>query len=269
VDVTAPTTPGRLSRVDVQALAVVTVVGVLVVTLVSALSAGVETAFGVGPGVLVWLLWVGLVGYLLVSLRVTAVRREWDRRSLGLANALTIVRGGLYAAVGAFVVVPPGTRLAWVPAVCYGLGVVLDNVDGVVARTLGDRSELGRRLDLALDTFGFVVAPAVAVLWGRLPVYYLSLSVARYAFRAAVGWRRRRGRPVYDPPDSDLGRYLAGFQMVFLTVALAPVVPAGLLAVVAPLALAPSLAVFARDYLVVSGRLGGTAPRGEPRPGDD
>jgi len=47
--------------------------------------------------------------------------------------------------------------------------------------------------------------------------------------------------------------------MVFITVALAPPVPTGLVFTVAPAVLAPSLAVFARDFLYVSGRL----PAGE------
>jgi len=50
------------------------------------------------------------------------------------------------------------TALAWVPALCYGTGVALDKLDGIVARTVGRQTELGRRLDMAFDTFGFVVA---------------------------------------------------------------------------------------------------------------
>jgi CDP-diacylglycerol--glycerol-3-phosphate 3-phosphatidyltransferase len=142
-----------------------------------------------------------------------------------------------------------------VPAVCYGTGVVLDKLDGAVARTVGEQTPLGTRLDMAFDTFGFVVAPLVAVLWGRLPVWYLSIAAARYVYLGGVRWRRLRGRPVGERPDSDLGKYLAGVQMVFLTVALVPLVPSDILSTVAPAVLAPSLAVFARDFLVVSGRL--------------
>jgi CDP-diacylglycerol--glycerol-3-phosphate 3-phosphatidyltransferase len=203
------------------------------------------------PVVVVGALWGAQLGYLLANLRAEPGR---NRESLGLANAVTLVRGGLYAVVAGFVVVPAG-RLAWVPAVCYGLGAALDRLDGYLARTVGSPSRLGGRLDMAFDTFGFVAAPLVAVAWGILPAWYLSLSAARYVFRGLVAWRRRRGLPTVDRPDSELGRYLAGFQMCFLTVALAPVTPARLVALAAPLALAPSLAVFVRDYLVVSGRV--------------
>jgi CDP-diacylglycerol--glycerol-3-phosphate 3-phosphatidyltransferase len=120
---------------------------------------------------------------------------------------------------------------------------------------VGRETEVGRRLDMAFDTFGLVAAPLVAVLWELLPVWYLAVSAARYVFRGAVWLRRVRGLPVGDLPDSDLGKYLAGVQMVFVTVALVPPVPTDVVWTVAPVVLAPSLAVFARDYLAVSGRL--------------
>jgi CDP-diacylglycerol--glycerol-3-phosphate 3-phosphatidyltransferase len=175
----------------------------------------------------------------------------------GLANTLTLVRGVLYAIVAGFVVVPPDTRLAVVPAVAYGSGIILDKLDGIVARSVGRETNLGERLDMTLDTFGFVAAPLVAVLWGQLPVWYLSLSAARYVYRGGLIWRRRRGRPLFDPPDSDLGKYMAGMQMVFLTIALTPAAPTELIWTVAPFVLTPSLVVFARDYLVVTGRVSG------------
>lgn len=173
----------------------------------------------------------------------------------GVANALTLFRGALYAVVAGFVVVPAGTSLVWVPALAYGAGVVLDKLDGVAARTVGDVTVLGRRLDMAFDTFGFVVAPLVAVLWGQLPVWYLSLSAARFVYRGGIAWRQFRSRPLFTEPDSDIGRYLAGVQMVFLTVALAPVIPTWLVWAVAPFVLVPSLLIFSRDFLTVSGRL--------------
>jgi len=200
-------------------------------------------------------LWLGTVGYLLYSLAAPSVAGASPSPWLGLATYLTVVRAGLFCIVGGFVVVPATGRLAWVPAICYGAGVALDRLDGRVARSVGRETSLGRRLDTAIDTFGFVVAPAVAVLWGQLPVWYLSLSAARYVYRGLKYLRRLRGRPVFERPDGDLGRYLAGGQMAFLTAVLTPVVTPGSAAAVAPLALAPSLGVFLRDYLFVAGHL--------------
>jgi CDP-diacylglycerol--glycerol-3-phosphate 3-phosphatidyltransferase len=209
------------------------------------------------PAVLAGLCWAGQLWYVGYSLDAVGVPGAFWRRLFGLANALTLLRGALYAVVAGFVVVPAGTPLAWVPALCYGFGAALDKIDGTVARSLGRETDLGARLDTAFDTFGFVAAPLVAVLWGLLPVWYLSLSAARYVLLAGVRWRRFRDRPVFDRPDSDLGKYLAGVQMAFITAALVPAAPTDLVLTVAPFVLAPSLAVFARDYLAVSGRLPG------------
>lgn len=177
-------------------------------------------------------------------------------------NLVTLARGGLYAATAGFLFVAPTPTIRWVPAACYGGGVVLDYVDGSLARRTGRTTALGTKLDHAFDTLGFLVAPLVAVAWGHLPVAYLSLSAARYVYRAGIGWRERRGRPVGDLPPSRLRRPLAALQMGFITVALAPVLPASVLHPLALVVAAPSLAVFARDYLAVTGRRGSTPPVG-------
>ena len=201
------------------------------------------------------LCWAGQLWYVGYRLDPRRFGDRFWRRLLGPANALTFARGALYAVVAGFVVMPADTSLAWVPALCYGVGVVLDKLDGTVARRVGQQTEFGGRLDTAFDTFGFVAAPILAVVWGLLPVWYLAISAARYVFLAGIRLRRLRGLPVYERPDSDLGRYLAGVQMAFITVALVPATPTGLVWTAAPFVLAPSLAVFVRDYLAVSGRL--------------
>jgi CDP-diacylglycerol--glycerol-3-phosphate 3-phosphatidyltransferase len=213
------------------------------------------TAWGIHPTALAGSAWAGQLWYVGRILATTAGASPAWGQLVGMANALTLVRGGLYAVVAGFVVVSPDTTLLWVPALCYGAGVTLDGLDGAVARTVGRQTTVGRRLDVAFDTFGFVVAPLVAVLWGQLPVWYLSLSAARYVYLGGLHWRRRRDRPVFDRPDSDLGKYLAAIQMAFLTAALVPIVPTTLVWRLAPFVLAPSLGVFVRDFLVASGRL--------------
>lgn len=190
------------------------------------------------------------------------ISRRTDRAELGgqplrylfgLANSVTVLRSGLYSIVAGLAVAVPTAAIAWLPGLCYGVGVVFDKLDGTVARTIGRETELGERLDMTVDTAGFVAAPVVAVLWGLLPWWYLSLSAARYAFLGVRRWRQFRDLPVFERPDSDLGKYLAGVQMVFLTAVLLPAVPTALGLRLAPVILAPSLAVFGRDILAISG----------------
>ncbi|QZP37364.1 CDP-alcohol phosphatidyltransferase family protein [Halobaculum magnesiiphilum] len=182
---------------------------------------------------------------------------------VGLANAVTLTRGLLYAGVAGFLLTGPlAGVLAWTPALLYGAGAALDAVDGAIARSLGRRTVLGEKLDMGIDTLGFLVAPLVGVAWGRLPIWYLSLSAARYLFKLGRWRRRRRGLPVFDLPDSRVRRPLAGTQMAFIAVALAPILPPSVVAAVAVAVLVPSLAVFARDYLVVAGHLDGGRAEG-------
>lgn len=189
-------------------------------------------------------------------------RRGEDVVAVRAANAVTLVRAWLFAAAAGFVALDPGGGLvspgiagavAWVPGVCYGLGAALDQVDGRLARYTDTESGFGERLDMAVDTLGFVVAPVVAVAWGRLPVWYLSLAAARYLFKAGRGYRRWRGRPVHDLSPHPLRRTLSGLQMAFLTAALLPLLSPAILSIVAVAVLTPSLAMFGRDYLVIAG----------------
>jgi len=178
--------------------------------------------------------------------------------TIGVANGVTLARGWLYAWVaGCLLVAPPTeTAWAWAPALAYGGGAALDWVDGRVASTVGRRSVLGERLDLAFDTMGFLVAPLVAVAWGALPVWYLSIAAARYLFKLGCWLRERRGLPVGDLPASVVRRPLAGLQMAVIAVALLPPTPGAVVWPVATAAMVPSLAVFARDYLAVTGGFG-------------
>jgi len=175
--------------------------------------------------------------------------------ALALPNLVTLGRGGLYAATAGFLFVPPVEAVQWAPAACYGTGVALDVVDGRLARRTGQTTTLGAKLDLAFDTLGFLVAPLVGVAWGRLPVAYLSVSAARYVYRAGIGWRKRRGRPVDDLPESRVRRPLAALQMGVIAVALAPVLPVSVAHPLSLVVAVPSLVVFGRDYLAVTGRL--------------
>ncbi len=249
------TTPGRRRALVAEVSALTGLWVAALLTIAFLIFEAVADTIARGSVALMMILWVGTVAYLLYNLALPSIAGTLPSRWLGVANYLTIVRAGMYCLVGGFIIIPPSDQIGWVPAVCYGAGAVLDQFDGRIARRTGQETLLGRRLDLGIDTLGFVVAPAVAVAWGQLPIWYLSLSAARYVYRGFKHLRRLRGYPLHERPDSNLGRYLAGGQMVFLTLALTPVISPSLAAAVAPLALAPSLGVFLRDYLFVAGHL--------------
>lgn len=180
---------------------------------------------------------------------------------LGAANRLTLLRGAMLALMAGFLFAPrPGGWLAWAPAALYGAIVLLDGLDGAVARLTGQSTRLGEVLDLELDALGMLVAPLLGVWYAQLPPWFLLVSAARYLFVLGLWRRRRRGLPVYELPPSHRRRSLAGLMMGFVGVALWPVFSPPQTWVAATAVMLPFLVGFTWDWLAVSGRLRGPAP---------
>ena len=196
-----------------------------------------------------------LVAGVLSAELLVSLRRHPTPTRVGIANLLTLLRGLLIGALVLYIIGGPLQLPAVGAVLLYGTASALDAVDGFVARHRAETTAVGADLDQAVDSLGFVLAPLAAIALGALPVYYLALSAARYVYLAAVRLRRARGLAVAPLPPSRVRRPLAALQMLFITVALAPPVPAAVTLTLAPIALAPSLLIFARDYLVVAGHL--------------
>lgn len=178
--------------------------------------------------------------------------------TLGHGNRVTLLRGLLIAAAGGFLTsvhVEVRPWLLYIPAALYSMAALGDAVDGYMARRQQQTTRLGTELDTALDAFGLLIAPMLAVLYGKLHVSYLLVSIAYYLFQWGIHWRQCHGRPVYHLPPSQLRRYLAGFQMVLVALVLWPPLPAGMTRVLGITLMIPLLLGFCRDWLHVSGRL--------------
>ena len=203
---------------------------------------------------------IGLI-YLLVVLRhsLPANHRVGETHLLpgfGLGNGLTILRGVLVAALCGFLFSPrPEGWIAWIPGLLYTLADAADYLDGFAARVTNHATRLGELLDVSLDGVGVLVAAALAVQYGQVPAWYLSVAVARYLFLGGMWLRRRMGKPNYELSPSISRRGFAGLQMGFLAVMLWPLFsPPGTHLAAAIFAL-PFLVGFLRDWLIVSGVL--------------
>lgn len=177
-------------------------------------------------------------------------------QSFGLPTWITVARGGLLAVAAGFLFAPaPSGAPAFFPAAAYSIASLLDHVDGRLARALGRTTRLGAKLDMELDASGILIASALAIQYGKIPAWYLSIGLARYVFVLAIAGRRRYGAPVVELDPHPIRRVLAGVQMAFLSIALWPPVPSELTLFVAPVFGGATLAMFARDWWQVSGRL--------------
>jgi CDP-diacylglycerol--glycerol-3-phosphate 3-phosphatidyltransferase len=220
---------------------------------------GASALLFAGPATLVWL---GVVGTL-ARLRA----REKDPRPLGWATRLTLLRGWMISAVAGFLLALPRPGWeAWVPGALYTAAALCDLVDGYVARRLNDVSVVGGKLDVAMDGLGLVVAPTAAVVFGRLPFWYLAVGVAYYLFHGGLWWRATRGLPAHPERmiSSRYTRQFAGCQMGLVATALFPVLGPPGTTITAALFMTPNLALFLRDWLVVSGRLDPASARFPP-----
>lgn len=174
----------------------------------------------------------------------------------GWANRLTILRGGLIAALGGFLFQPQAIGLmSWIPGVLYALAAILDRMDGFVARRSQQTSLLGSDLDTAYDALGLLVAPLLAVGYGKLHWSFLLVSAAYYIFQLGLTWRRARHFPIYPLLPNILRRTLAGFQMGFVAIILLPCFHSSLTIILGIAFMLPMLIGFVVDWLVVSGRI--------------
>lgn len=194
------------------------------------------------------------------------LRRQEPAAAVGWATRLTMLRGLLLGALAGCVALPGDGWAAWLPAALYTTAAVCDLIDGYLARRLGEVTALGGRLDVALDALGLLVAPLVAVTLGRLPPWYLLLGAAYYLFQAGLWVRRRRGLPLHPERlrPTPHGRMFAGYQMGLVATVLFPVLAPPGTWIAATVFMLPTLAMFAREWLIVTGRLV-PGPRGARR----
>ena len=109
-------------------------------------------------------------------------------QDLGAANRITLLRGILVAQLAGFTLLqwPRMTTgplpWPWIPGMLYGAAVILDGMDGYVARRTGRVTEMGGQLDMETDGLGLLAASVVAVMADQLPPAYLAAGLAYYLF---------------------------------------------------------------------------------------
>lgn len=204
-----------------------------------ALLAALSGVVGVGPAGWLFGIAFGVTTWALLS---RAMHRS-GTRSLGPANAVTLARATLVGGVTALVADTTGTA-APVP-VLIGLAAVallLDGVDGQVARRTGSTSRLGARFDMEVDAFLILV---LSVYVARsLGGWVLAIGAIRYAFVLAaivLPWLRA-------PLPPRFGRKtVAAAQGIALAVAASGVLPQPAAFAVVALALTTLAWSFGRD----------------------
>ncbi|PPI82299.1 CDP-alcohol phosphatidyltransferase family protein [Marinobacter flavimaris] len=171
--------------------------------------------------------------------------RFWpETRDFGWANRATLLRGSLVIVLVALA--PFADHLSdslWLYGWMALLALVLDGVDGKVARATDSQSEFGARFDMELDAL-FILGLSVAVLaLGKAGPWVLALGLIRYAFVIATHILDWLNAPL---PESFRRKTVCVWQIVTLLVAVLPPVNA----LFASITLATALALLVWSFFL-------------------
>ncbi|MCT9626034.1 CDP-alcohol phosphatidyltransferase family protein [Pseudarthrobacter equi] len=175
------------------------------------------------------------------------------------ADRITLVRAALAAACAVLAVLPlftghvagQGTGLLLV--VLGGTALLLDAVDGRVARRTGTASEAGARFDSATDAFLVLVLSVATV--AVVGLWTLAIGAMYYVVAAAGLLRPHLRQPL---PCSTARKVIGAVQplalLVALVMALVPGMPPALAAAAPAVALPLLLFSFGRDVVALERR---------------
>ncbi|WP_417566865.1 CDP-alcohol phosphatidyltransferase family protein [Marinobacter sp.] len=159
--------------------------------------------------------------FVLYGAVASCVFRYWPpARDFGWANRATLLRSSLVIILVALA--PFANRIEgslWLYGWVALLALILDGVDGKVARATGSQSEFGARFDMELDAL-FILGLCVAVLaLDKAGIWVLALGLVRYAFVGAGRFQDWLNRPL---PESFRRKTVCVWQIVTLLVAVLP-----------------------------------------------
>ena len=173
---------------------------------------------------------------------------------LGAANRVTLGRLILGLPLVAATLVPGGLTdgVRWWIVVLGTVVLILDGVDGRVARRTGTSTRFGARFDMETDAALMMVLSVLVWRTGQAGAWVLAIGAMRYAFVGA-SWAMPALRG--ELPPSLRRKVVCVVQGIALVTALGPIIAPGLAAAVCALALVLLAWSFGADvaWLVRSG----------------
>jgi phosphatidylglycerophosphate synthase len=226
------------------------VASMVAVAALTALVGGMLEELGEWPGGHVlagWLAYVVLGGA--VALAASA---RLGAAPFGLANQVTLLRAGLVCLVGgALLASGQAPSLSWSLAALVAAALLLDAVDGWLARRLRLVSSFGARFDVEIDALLLLILALLVWQADRVGGWVLAIGLLRYAFVLAGGlwpWLRAPLAP------SRRRKVVCAQQGVTLLLCLLPPVAPWLASAGAAVALICLVVSFAADVLALAQR---------------
>jgi len=132
---------------------------------------------------------VSVTGFLVLA---TLVNFLWiqhaGNRRFGEANQATLLRSGLVCLIGSTLLVSgQGPETSWYLVGLITIALILDGVDGFLARRLKLASPFGARFDMEIDALLLIILSLLVWQTSQTGPWVLAIGLMRYAFVAA-GW---------------------------------------------------------------------------------
>lgn len=158
----------------------------------------------------------------------------------GEANQVTLLRSGLVCLIGSTLMVGGQTPdLSWYLVGLIAIALMLDGVDGYLARRFQLSSAFGARFDMEIDALLLMILSLLVWQTGQAGAWVLAIGLMRYAFVGASwlwpsltapldpSWRRKfvcalQGIALFTcllpPLDQTMASVIAAFALMALTV---------------------------------------------------
>jgi phosphatidylglycerophosphate synthase len=167
---------------------------------------------------------------------------------LGPADQVTLLRAALVVGIATRIGQPATARAAWSILFVSIIAILLDGVDGWVARRTGTASDFGMRFDMETDAALILVLAILVWQFGKAGPWVLLSGLLRYVFVAAVWMSPRMQGPL---PPTLRAKIVCVVQIVALMLAIAPAIAPPASSVVA----AAGLVVLSYSFWVDTRRL--------------
>lgn len=161
-----------------------------------------------------------IVGGLYALVCAMTIRYWPAHRDFGPANRATLLRGSLV-----IVLVASGpfadhfTEQLWFYGAIATTALILDGVDGAIARATNSQTPFGARFDMELDAALLLGLCVVILALEKAGSWVLALGAMRYVFLMAGSWWRWLSHPL---PESFRRKTICVWQLVTLMVAILP-----------------------------------------------
>lgn len=168
-----------------------------------------------------------------------------DCSSLGWPNRVTLLRGLMLAWLAAWTSFSTWIGAGgWIIVAVALSSLLLDGVDGYLARRLDQASNFGARFDMEVDAALILLLCVLIAQAGIAGPWVLLIGLMRYAFTVALMFLPRLNQAL---PDSTRRKVICVWQVASLIAAFVPGLPSVLISSTLALALALLVISFALD----------------------